>query len=235
VKITGPGIMKVNYQIIVRGNNLATRDGNFGLANLTLVFAEHGPILFDVGHYCNRSALLQGLERHGLAPADMKTVFLSHLHFDHCVNVDLFTQAKVLVGKADWEYVQSPNPEDTFVPWLIREQLQNNELEFLENEGTLAPGVRYIPVPGHTPGCFALVLDTVDGTVVLAGDAIKIYSEVVTRSSTMPFGSEQEASQSISRILSLADRIVPGHFPELIRRGEDFIYDEPGELDILIR
>lgn len=227
--------MKVQYDVIVRGNNLSTRDGSFGLANLTLVFMENGPILFDVGHYCNRGALLQGLKRYGLAPDDLKTVFLSHLHFDHCVNIDLFAEARVLTGKADWEYVLDPNPEDTFVPWLIREQLEKNELDLLENEGTLAPGVKYIPVPGHTPGCFALLLDTANGSVVLAGDAIKIYSEVVTRSSTMPFGSEEKASASISRILSLADRIVPGHFPELIRHGNSFIWDEPGELDILIR
>jgi len=92
-----------------------------------------------------------------------------------------------------------------------------------------------MPVPGHTPGCFALVLDTDNGTVVLCGDAIKLYAEVMTRSSTMPFGSGEEATASISRILSMADRMVPGHFPELVRRGENFVWDEPGELDILIR
>jgi N-acyl homoserine lactone hydrolase len=131
--------MKARYEIIVKENNLSTRDGGLGLANLTLVFTEHGPILFDVGHHGNRSAVLHGLNRHGLAPGDLKTVFLSHLHFDHCLNIDLFPEATVHVGKADWEYVLDPNPEDTFVPWLIREQLEKNELNLLEGEGALAP------------------------------------------------------------------------------------------------
>ncbi|MBU1671292.1 MAG: MBL fold metallo-hydrolase [Actinobacteria bacterium] len=227
--------MGVEYEIIVRGNNLSTRNGSLGLANLTLVFTDHGPTLFDVGHYCNRGALLEGLMRYGLTTHDVKTVFLSHLHFDHCINIDLFRDARVLTGKADWEYVLEPHPDDTFVPWLIREQLRKNELELLEGEGVLAPGVKYMPVPGHTPGCYALVLDCTDGKVVLAGDAIKIYSEVVTKRSSMPFGSEEDASASISNILSLADRIVPGHFPELVRHGDSFVWEDPGELDILIR
>lgn len=227
--------METSYEIIVKGNNLATRAGSLGLANLTLVFTEPGPMLFDVGHYGNRTALVEGLDRYGLSPADLASVFLSHLHYDHCLNIDLFEGAKVFAGRADWEYVLNPHPLDTFVPWLIREQLGKCELELLEGEGTLAPGVRYLPVPGHTPGCLALALDTPDGTAVLAGDAIKVYSEVVTRASTMPFGSPEEATASISRILDMADRIVPGHFPELTRREGGFVWDEPGELDILVR
>lgn len=64
--------MDVPYEIIVKGGNLSTRKGSFGLASLTLVFTEQGPVLFDVGHYCNRGGLLRGLKRHGLAPGDLK-------------------------------------------------------------------------------------------------------------------------------------------------------------------
>lgn len=226
---------KVKYEVIVKGSNVSIKRGSLGLANLTLVFAECGPLLFDVGHYGNREALLCELKNHGITPDDIKVVFLSHLHFDHSVNIDLFSKAKILLGRADYEYVLDPHPEDRFVPWLIREQLEKGEFELLENEGSVASGINCIPVPGHTPGCFALELDTADGRVVLAGDAIKTYGEVVTGSSTMPFGSETEASASISRILSVADRIVPGHFPELERRGEVFVWNEPGELNILVK
>ena len=76
--------MTLDYDIIVRGNNLALRDGYLALANATLVFTPDGPLLFDTGHYCNRPTLLSGLQHHGLAPGDVRAVFLSHLHFDHC-------------------------------------------------------------------------------------------------------------------------------------------------------
>jgi hypothetical protein len=35
--------------------------------------------------------------------------------------------------------------------------------------------------------------------------------------------------------MSIADRIIPGHFPEMIRRGDTFLWDEPGELTLYMR
>ncbi len=143
--------MPVGYDIIVKGNNLALRDGFLGLANATLVFTDDGPLLFDTGHYCNRPALLNGLKRHGMAPGDVRAVFLSHLHFDHCNNIDLFADARVYVGQREWEYARQPHPDDMFVPWLIHEQLQKHTVEFLDGERRICGGVLIWEEPGELP------------------------------------------------------------------------------------
>jgi N-acyl homoserine lactone hydrolase len=228
--------MAIDYDIIVRGNNLALREGFLALANATLVFSGDGPLLFDTGHYCNRPALLNGLARHGLKPADMWAVFLSHLHFDHCNNIDLFPGARVFVGKREWDYARTPHPDDMFVPWLIHEQLQKHTVEFLDGEGRICDGVTYFPAPGHTPGSFALALDAGNkGRVVLAGDAIKYAKETLTCRCDMGFDAPETGTATIKRIIATADRIVPGHFPELVKTDGVLTWTETAELPLLIR
>ncbi len=228
--------MSVDYDIIVKGNNLSLREGFLALANATLVFTGDGPLLFDVGHYCNRHPLLAGLARHGMKPADVKAVFLSHLHFDHCNNIDLFPGARVYVARREWEYAKSPHEKDLFIPWLIHEQLAQHQVELLDGEGRITDGVRYIPAPGHTPGSYGLVLETGSkGRVVLAGDAIKYAKEAIAGRCDMAFDTAEAGAETIGRILEMADRIVPGHFPELIKSGNTFIWEESAELALVVR
>jgi len=228
--------MAIEYDIIVQGNNLGFRGGYFALANVTLVFTDDGPVLFDTGHYCNRPSLIEGLRRHGLETKDVRAVFLSHLHFDHCNNIDLFPGARVYVSQREWEYAKAPHADDQFVPWLIHEQLQKHTVEFIEGEGRIGAGLSYIPAPGHTPGCYALVLETEGkGRVILAGDAIKYAKEAINRRCDMAFDTVETGTATIGRILEIADVIVPGHFPELVRREGGFTWDEAAEMTILIR
>lgn len=228
--------MAVDYDIIVRGNNLSLREGFLALANATLITCPDGPVLFDVGHYCNRPALLNGLQRHGMSPGDVKAVFLSHLHFDHCNNIDLFPDAKVYVSGREWAYAGAPHADDMFIPWMVREQLARHDVTFIAGEGRLAPGVRYFPAPGHTPGSFALRLDTDrHGCVVVAGDAIKYAKEAVLRQCDMAFDTVAAGTATIAHILDIADRIVPGHFPELIKRDGVFVWEDTAELALKVR
>jgi len=228
--------MAVDYDIIVKGNNLSLREGFLALANATLIFTADGPLLFDTGHYCNRLPLLDGLRRHGLAPGDVKAVFLSHLHFDHVNNIDLFTEARVYVSRREWDYATSPHERDLFMPWMIHEQLGKHRVEFVDGEGKVADGVRYFPAPGHTPGSYALELDTASrGRVVIAGDAVKYAKEVAMRKSDMVFDTVANSAATIGRILERADRIVPGHFPEMIKRDGAWVWDDAAEFPIMVR
>jgi glyoxylase-like metal-dependent hydrolase (beta-lactamase superfamily II) len=234
--IEGGRPMALDYDVIVKGHNLSMRDGFFGLANVTLVSTPDGPVLFDTGHYCNRPALLKGLAKRGVEPSAVKAVFLSHLRFDHSNNIDLFPDAKVYVSKKEWEYAKKPHKDDIFMPWLIHEMLGRYTLDLLDGESRLARGILSIPAPGHTPGSYALVLEgTPKGRVVLAGDAIKYPKEALNRRSDMVFDTVENSRTTIERLLSLGDRIVPGHFPELVKRGESFTWEEAAEFPLMVR
>jgi N-acyl homoserine lactone hydrolase len=230
-------IMTVDYDIVVPGNSVRLPEGFIGLANLTLVHAGSGPMMVDVGHVANRQGLVDGLARHGLKPADVPRLFLTHLHNDHVMNIDLFPfETTVYVGRTEWEYAANPHENDAFIPWMVREQLEKYDLQLLDAEGELEPGLRYLSVPGHTPGCMALDLDTESkGRVIISGDAIKYPKEMLRRAIDGCFDTQENAKASIDRIMAMADRIVPGHYSELIREGAVFVWEEPATLNLIFR
>jgi N-acyl homoserine lactone hydrolase len=47
----------------------------------------------------------------------------------------------------------------------------------LDGARELAPGVRVLPTPGHTPGHQSVLVDTEDGLVVVGGDVAYTWPE----------------------------------------------------------
>lgn len=229
--------MDISYDILIQGNNLRLRDDFLGLSSVVLLTVSGEHVLFDTGGYISRLGLLKRLAERGLNPGDIGTVFLSHLHFDHAHNVDLFPDATFIVSRAEWNYAANPHPEDLMMPWGIREELSRRKLQLIEGEGEIRPGLRHFPAPGHTPGCTALQFGCSGrGNVVIAGDAIKYAKEAITGRCDMAFDTIEAGTASIRRILDVADRIVPGHFQELIRLPNgNFTWDSQSELALVIR
>ncbi|MHA6642791.1 MBL fold metallo-hydrolase [Mesorhizobium sp. A623] len=229
--------MNLTYEVIVPGNNLRLADDFLGISSITLIHAKSGPLLFDTGGYISRLGLIKRLGERGLAPSDIKTVFLSHLHFDHAHNIDLFPKARFILSRREWEYAQNPHPDDLLMPWGVLDHLTKGNVELIEGEGELEDGLFHFSAPGHTPGCHALEFDTDDkGHVVIAGDAIKYIKEVILGRCDMAFDTIETGTASIRRILACADRIVPGHFPELIRQPDGhFSWDDGVPFNLLVR
>ncbi len=51
----------------------------------------------------------------------------------------------------------------------------------------------------------------------------------------MAFDTIERGTESIGKILDRADRIIPGHFPELVRGAAGFEWEEAAELTLLVR
>ncbi|MBK1667947.1 hypothetical protein CKO28_07850 [Rhodovibrio sodomensis] len=228
--------MPLRYDILVQGNSLALADGFLGLSSVVLLHTDAGPVLFDTGHHATKRRLLNGLARHGLAPREIRAVVLSHLHFDHANNLEMFPDAQVYLSAAEQAYARDPHPDDLYVPGHLLGQLAELETYTLAREGELWPGVRWLAAPGHTPGLIALVLEaTPHGRVVLASDAIKTAREALERRCDLAFDTAARGSASIARLLDLEpDRVVPGHFPEMRRTPDGWTWD-PAEVPLLIR
>jgi N-acyl homoserine lactone hydrolase len=229
--------VRPTYEVLVQGNNLRLRHDFLGISSITLIRSDRGLILFDTGGYTARLGLLRALKLRDLQPADIGTVFLSHLHFDHAHNIDLFPTAEFVVSQREWDYARSPHVDDLLIPWGIHYQLEKSKLSFIDGEGALAEGVSYFPAPGHTPGCYALELDTAaSGTVIVAGDALKYAKEAVLKACDMAFDTRESGTATIQRILDRADRIIPGHFPELIRQPNGtFSWEDAAMFELMIR
>ena len=108
-----------------------------------------------------------GLERLGVKPEDIDIIIHTHLHNDHCENDALCTKAKVYVQQVEIEFMQHPHPLDhRYDP----DFLEGMALVALEGEAEIAPGIKVIPTPGHTPGGQSVIVDTAQsGKVLITG------------------------------------------------------------------
>jgi len=223
--------------IVVPGSSLGFRGGFFGFSVIALLrHPTAGLILFDTGHHSTRPRLLEGLARLGLRPDDIDTVFLSHLHFDHIGNAELFDGARFVLPRAEWDYWQDPPERDIFGSRPINEWLARQALTLLVEPGEIAPGLSWRHAPGHTGGIGILhFVDAMDRRVVLAGDACKTYRELVTGNAGEAFDPLERGPASIEWIRENADVVVCGHHPVLERTPTGWSWQEPVGLELIAR
>lgn len=157
------------------------------------------------------------LKAAGVSPKDVEFVVLTHLHWDHVGNCRLFPDAKVMVQEAELRYAIAPgrffrrgylSPESG---WTLTPPYIVPNLQTVRGELELAPGLTLVPVPGHTPGSQAVVVNTASGTHCIAGDAVMTYDNLELDT---PPGYHVDVDASIDSIDLMRRRasvILPSH------------------------
>ncbi|MEV4596815.1 MBL fold metallo-hydrolase [Amycolatopsis sp. NPDC049253] len=192
---------------LLLGYGLSSDQGSIGFCGVYLVQTPRRRILFDCGHAGRRRALQRALARHGLGVRDVDTLVLSHAHYDHVQNADLFTHAEVFLHPAERE----PGPGDPVTPpWTDAIFAGLTLLDGLDGVG-LAPGVTITGLPGHTAGSLGLTVETADGTALLTGDAVPSSRALRARRCTTAAAGEEAAAASIELVRTRADVVYPGH------------------------
>jgi N-acyl homoserine lactone hydrolase len=118
------------------------------------------------------------LSRIGVDPKQISIIGISHWHPDHTGQAAQFPQARLLMGKADFEsLVESKSPDIT--PWLAEgakvEKISGDKDVFSDGS------VVMLATPGHTTGHYSLLIRLKQfGPVILSGD-LWHFSEQVSR------------------------------------------------------
>jgi len=162
------------------------------------------------------------LARVGLKPGDIDMVIQTHLMLDHCANTRKCSKAKVVVQQAELEFAIAPHP--ILAPTYIRELFMGLDLHLVTGHTEIVPGVELIPVPGHSPGCQAVSVNTTKGKVVISGmcTIAENFQPPAAVSKTMPVIppgihlDAVEAFNSALRVKGMADIIIPCHEPSLV-------------------
>ena len=129
--------------------------------------------------------LIGNLSQHGVGPQDIDLVVLTHLHFDHvggCTRyrrgaaeaVPVFPKATHLAQRADWDEATHTNERthlaynaDDFAPLD-----ESRQLELLDGDSELLPGLWVRHTGGHTAGHQMVYLESDGEKVACFGDII---------------------------------------------------------------
>jgi N-acyl homoserine lactone hydrolase len=159
---------------------------------------------------------LNALRDAGVDPRDVEVVVLTHLHWDHAGNCDLFPEARVLVQQAELRYATAPGRffRKSFLSpqggWESPPYLVPN-LDVVDGVAQIAPGLRVVPAPGHSPGSQAVIAQTALGSFAIAGDAICTYENI---EADIPPGFHVDVDASVDsmdRLRGLAGHFLPSH------------------------
>ena len=135
------------------------------------------------------TTLLGGLRARGLGPEDIDVVVNTHLHFDHAGGntrveggrvVPAFPRARYVAQRGEWDDATHPHERsrasyraDDFVPVA-----EAGQLDLIDGEAEVAPGVRAVRVGGHTTHHQMVVVESGGETLVVPTDLLPTASHL---------------------------------------------------------
>lgn len=202
-----------DLQILLHGVPCRSSRGWFGYCSIVLMPLEKGWALFDTGHFSDRFLLLQVLKEIALSPEEISHIIISHLHFDHILNIPLFKNASLVVAGAEVEYAQkvmSGEMEDNAIPDNWQSILNGREIQRVDGPIHLDEKTQLDVFPGHTPGGL-VVYRQETSTIAICGDVIKNAWDALTGEPSAAGFDAAQGRNSIKRVLERAEIIIPGH------------------------
>lgn len=140
----------------------------------TLVNTGQDLILFDTG--LNAAQLIQALNASGYTAEQIDVVVITHMHFDHIGGLmadgtPTFPNARYVTGSV--EYNHWNGAEEATFESNVRPLAE--KMSFLEDGGSVAPGITAVAAFGHTPGHMAFMIESQGQSVLLFGDTANHY------------------------------------------------------------
>ncbi len=117
-----------DIEVLTYGFSFNSDQGSFGMSTNSLVTVDGQTILVDTGPSSRRAWLYRALESKNLAPEDVDIVVLTHMHWDHCQNTDLFRNARILVHPTEMDYARNPNRADMAVAQYMADMVDKMKL-----------------------------------------------------------------------------------------------------------
>ena len=169
----------------------------------------------------------EGLKLLGVDAAQAEDVIITHMHYDHIGNFDLFPKAQFHLQDSEMDYATGRYMATPFfshafevdeVVAMVR-NVYKGRVSFYDGDVELAPNISLHHVGGHTKGLQVVRLWTRSGWLVLASDASHYAANM---NEGRPFPIVVDVAQMIDgwdKIRTLVDdpsRIIPGHDPQVM-------------------
>lgn len=187
-------------------------------------------------HRCVEEAtfLKEELGKMGVVPEQIDFLVLTHLHWDHSYNLELFPDIPIYVQKRELQYAVAPLPSDN-VPYCYDPRNGKpswftgfQQMKVVDGDCNVAPGIRLILLPGHTPGIQGVLVDTVEGKYLIASDTYPLFENYEAMSPSGIHVDLKEWFASYEKTKEICDFILPGHDMKILDRS---VYGEKYGID----
>jgi glyoxylase-like metal-dependent hydrolase (beta-lactamase superfamily II) len=171
----------------------------------------------------------EGLAALGIPPDSVRDVIVTHLHYDHSGNHDLFPLARYHLQDTEMAYstgrcmchaqMRIPFEADDVVA-MVRKVFAGRVV-FHDGHEQLAPGLTVHHIGGHSKGLQCVRVKTSRGHVVLASDASHLYAhmhEGRVFPITYNVAETLEGYGTLRKLADSPDHVVPGHDPQVLER-----------------
>ena len=225
-----------------RSDNFIQKDAHDGPMPLDffvwVVRGEAGTFVIDTGFDYDTAQrrnrviwrpVAEGLTALGVDPTAVTDVVVTHLHYDHAGNHDLFPRAKYHLQEKEMIFATGPcmchhalnhTFEVTDVQAMVKRVFEGRVC-FHDGSREIAAGLSLHWVGGHSRGLQVVRVRTRRGWVVLASDAAHFY-ETFERSAPFPIVvdmADMVAGYDTLRALSSSPaHVIPGHDPMVLTR-----------------
>ena len=195
---------------LLTGFHVNADQGSFAFCTVVLLRGRNN-ILVDVGHKGRASILAESLDKAKVRREDINMVILTHAHWDHCQNIDMFPNAKILIHPKELEYARDPKRADLATARYFVDSLRGRDVEEVTEGAEIEPGLRILETPGHTKGHISVLVDTRQGDAAVSGDALPWANSVITGLPSVIFWDRVEAAASVKKLLAASRTFYPGH------------------------
>lgn len=158
--------------------------------------------------------LLPALADHGVGPADIDTVFITHLHPDHVGSNEEFRAARFVLHRqaaaTAHERADRPHIQRCVLPLL-----EEGRVDEIEDGAEVLPGVMAVELAGHDPGHTGL---RIGSDAILIGDAVP--HPAFLDNPDWPFVADEDSARCeltrralLEEVTDSGKLVLCGHYP----------------------
>ncbi|MGE4354349.1 MAG: MBL fold metallo-hydrolase, partial [Oscillospiraceae bacterium] len=194
-----------------------------------------GLILLDCGMANTAYLLLESIRKLGYDPKDIRTIMISHAHYDHCGAARLlkeYTCAKLYMGERDMPFIR----EKTNLVFSSGYPFSTFQVDaYYDDDLPISIGrfnIRTMSTPGHTPGCTSFFFEDTDEETnrtyrcaIHGGVGLNTLTDQYFEETGEPVTLRQSYRKGMLRALDeVVDIVLPSHpnQTQMFQRNIDF-------------
>jgi glyoxylase-like metal-dependent hydrolase (beta-lactamase superfamily II) len=177
-----------------------------GNANVYVLLGRNH-IVIDTSDSEDSKKLKSELEKF-ISLEDVKTVLLTHMHYDHSANVDLFPNAQIYCSDGEIKNFRE-FPQDSLSDSEIS-HVALSKLGYTRELGSEIEGLKVLNLPGHTFGSVGYVDEK--NKVIFTGDTY--FSEEVIGRTDLPNSAPWKMKESVEKVMEYVKKgykVCAGH------------------------